>query len=71
MLPEITRCVFISPDFIVPPDTLSELAGMSTVVCWWKTGCQKIIEPVLSLLRYKINLVGIDLSTNSIDKCRY
>lgn len=44
--------------------------ALSTFVPGGKTGCQKFVEPVLSLLRYKINPVEIDLSTNSIDKSK-
>src|SRR5689334_9299295 len=64
---EISFRVFITRRFY---SSKLNLAGLSTFVLV-ETGCQKFIEPVLSLLRYKINLVGIDLSTKSIDKCRF
>ena len=44
-------------DFIGPMFYVGRLEHLVLV----ETGCQKFIEPVLSLLRYKINLVGIDL----------
>ena len=38
---------------------------------WWRLVARSSQSLFSPFFRYKINLVGIDLSTNSIDKCRY